>query len=816
MEYNVLEPLKNQVSKKPPKSTQKKTSTSRSKSVSKKTQIVIKTTRSSLSRTKSPVKTTRKTMKEKESNKKAPVLKSKPRESPSPSPKASPVKITQLRTRSSRAKESPAKVVNKRKETFGSPQERPKRSRGFQTKQESLNKSPSSSRSTSAKSKPKIISKKGKKSPAKSPKPSPKKIATKKPTPNKKTTANKKPTPKKSPVKEVSSSESSESSESRRSSVSKSMEEEEEEKEEDKKEEKEKQPELPDLSIPDPLTGFIRNEQGKLIRATEVKAEKEIELRKNLDQLLDDDTCQIKIKITSVDKIKAYRAAKGADEFDLEESITSESDDNDEGIDIEGYNLYEDYRILEAAEAFQIVHGKPRGLLGTNVWASITDPTTGEKLSDEEKNPRSLCNRYSKYMIYLSDVEKRAILELGRNKPEYELKKLKCLFQRAVGMKYLTGIYKQRLHKHGPYGKHFVLVISPQDLVKDVKERMIIEEEEKKKEELEREREREKEEEEFEEKEEEEEEEEEEDDFSVSQLSQNKLALQNIVGKQKLIAEELMEEEEKEEEDLILQQAAKVKPEKQKTAKSNLKRPFIEKNGLDGEDISLGIKKKYRTNLDQERKIPQKSRQPIFPVEKQAKPNVINRIVNEKQIGKRSAEKKREIAKEVQIQRKIQQLKAQEELKKLKEIWQYDATSLLATETFSLRNYTGGFEYDPNLCLYVDMNSRFRQFVHEKIPTEKKAGGSGKKYMKFGRLSYYSEKYGISLGELIPLFNSVSCDLVDLEKYLNKPDKNILWTAQEDKDLLENNVTALRYITRIKGPERMKKRRDFLFNVSYN
>lgn len=161
--------------------------------------------------------------------------------------------------------------------------------------------------------------------------------------------------------------------------------------------------------------------------------------------------------------------------------------------------------------------------------------------------------------------------------------------------------------------------------------------------------------------------------------------------------------------------------------------------------------------------------------------------------------------------------KAQEEqeFKILKEDWQYETMSLTVNETFKSRKFEAPFEYDPNLSLYVDFSQGFRQFVKESTeavaPQSKIASNN-----KWGRLSNYAKEYNYSFEDILTIFNSVSCDAKDLEAYLETEDRTLLWTSQEDKDLVANNPIAMRYLIKIKGPKRIASRREYLKEAGFN
>ena len=131
------------------------------------------------------------------------------------------------------------------------------------------------------------------------------------------------------------------------------------------------------------------------------------------------------------------------------------------------------------------------------------------------------------------------------------------------------------------------------------------------------------------------------------------------------------------------------------------------------------------------------------------------------------------------------QRKGELELKTLREIWQYDADSLAASYSFGLKKCGKNFDYDQNLTMYVDPDMQRRHFIKESVQKESRI--TIDKGNKWGKLSKYSKQSGIPLNEIINIFNSVSWDCMDMETFLRIRDENLLWTSQEDHDLLSND-----------------------------
>jgi len=216
-----------------------------------------------------------------------------------------------------------------------------------------------------------------------------------------------------------------------------------------------------------------------------------------------------------------------------------------------------------------------------------------------------------------------------------------------------------------------------------------------------------------------------------------------------------------------------------------------------------------------------------FPEEEKARRQAerdvrLEQLEQEKEVERRKSPRKKqkanhgeelEVVKEKMLSRADKKRLVEQEFKILKEDWQYETKSLTVNEMFRSRKFEAPFDYDPNLSLYVDFKQGFRQFVKESIESvapESKISGAN----KWGRLSNYAKEYGLSFEDVLTIFNSVSCDAKDLEAYLETEDSTLLWTSQEDKDLVANNPVAMRYLIKIKGPKRIASRREYLKDLS--
>jgi len=144
------------------------------------------------------------------------------------------------------------------------------------------------------------------------------------------------------------------------------------------------------------------------------------------------------------------------------------------------------------------------------------------------------------------------------------------------------------------------------------------------------------------------------------------------------------------------------------------------------------------------------------------------------------------------------------EMKKVRITTHYDDSSLQLNDVFRDRKHgkpTKNVDQD-NLMVLVDLSKGFRQFVRE--PEEDEREVENRKLRKL------AEKYKIAFNEVVLIFRRVSYDYADLEEFLKRKDAKLLWTEEEDSDLLENNYTAIKYLKILKGEERVQKRMNYL------
>lgn len=152
----------------------------------------------------------------------------------------------------------------------------------------------------------------------------------------------------------------------------------------------------------------------------------------------------------------------------------------------------------------------------------------------------------------------------------------------------------------------------------------------------------------------------------------------------------------------------------------------------------------------------------------------------------------------------------EKELKKVKLNDDYDEDSLQPSDIFRGRKPFNKRKSVPeDFMIYVDIKKGFRQFVQQEIEEEEEE----EKNPDVTRLAKLSDKYDISINEIALLFKKVSKDFGDLEEYLRRRDPHLLWEPDQDRDLLENDQKAIKYLKALKGDERVHKRREYLLNL---
>jgi hypothetical protein len=112
---------------------------------------------------------------------------------------------------------------------------------------------------------------------------------------------------------------------------------------------------------------------------------------------------------------------------------------------------------------------------------------------------------------------------------------------------------------------------------------------------------------------------------------------------------------------------------------------------------------------------------------------------------------------------------------------------------------------DLNIMIYANYEEGFREFLKEKPDKE-----DLKVKTEEIRLVKLAKKYNIPLDQALKLFDQVSCDYSDLEEYLNTGNQNILWSKDDDHGLIIECAITMRYLKKLKGEKRIERRKDYL------
>ena len=208
-------------------------------------------------------------------------------------------------------------------------------------------------------------------------------------------------------------------------------------------------------------------------------------------------------------------------------------------------------------------------------------------------------------------------------------------------------------------------------------------------------------------------------------------------------------------------------------------------------------------------------------------------------------------------------MKSSNELKKLRNPKHFERKSTNVNRTFEVKNDDSAqFRFDPNITIFVDRISGYRftrgeqnqdearpppQRIENEIKQEDENDGlllveeedsqqqqqqqqqqgdkvveeqppkndeedeiDWEKESELRALSTLSKDYNVNFKDILELFQKVSFDLDDLKEYLDTSNENLLWTSEQDNDLLNGDPTAIKYLTEAKGEDRIAKRRQYL------
>ena len=95
------------------------------------------------------------------------------------------------------------------------------------------------------------------------------------------------------------------------------------------------------------------------------------------------------------------------------------------------FNLYEDWKILQAAELYKENNEAKQFFFSQSLWKLVVDPETGKYPLVGQRSERSVSNRYAKTLIYLKKEDTKVINDLAEKLSEQKMRRLRCKFTRG-------------------------------------------------------------------------------------------------------------------------------------------------------------------------------------------------------------------------------------------------------------------------------------------------------------------------------------------------------------------------------------------------
>ena len=512
-----------------------------------------------------------------------------------------------------------------------------------------------------------------------------------------------------------------------------------------------------------------QEKQEKKNQDTRKSIEKEFDWKANLDQILDDEETKVNFvakRISDNNDFDPFLENEEEEESKGSKSLKEIRNKNPvtytyrkpaadttrnylptkEDEESKKYSAWEDWRILDTVDQLLMHNGKT-AVQSKNLWMSIIDPSTGRKLLDGKRSSESMRERYKRHLIYLDDDDKEQLNEFAKKHGASEMKNHYSIIKKFEGERKLVAISKQVNYDYDANNRRN----SNQRLERGALE----------------------------------------DDFAED----------GYYGRDASAPRQQEEDE------------FDFDNEENSRTKKNFKPKSPPKSASDksGKNlIAKMLQEKQRQEVLDDDIESFNDEEDIFPTfgNKQSNPPKKNFIeVNEDSeevktdsdiivVEKSSRSKKRQredISNPEQSQTPEDLI-----LKKVKLTIDYDKKALRPSNVFQERKpLDKEFVIDENLMIYVDVEAENREFIIEEPVLVK-------------GLRRLCSQYQIDFETLQETSKQVSDDLDDLERYLESKDAMILWTEEEDQDLLQNNQTALKYLKLLKGQERIQKRLEYL------
>jgi len=429
------------------------------------------------------------------------------------------------------------------------------------------------------------------------------------------------------------------------------------------------------------------------------------------------------------------------------------------------YTLYDDWRIIEVIEDYKKLNGT-KGLLSHSLWDKLKDPKTNQKLLQGVRTTESLRDRYKRTIALLSDEDIEKIKKFAREHTEEECLHHYCQFKKVNGLKKLTQIASRP-----SYDPNNLKRKTPYNQVNPPKTDKTIEQATKQKTRGNR---------------------------TVGNMLKGHLESHFDLGDDESGNFPYKDYEYDNDNDMSEEDISNFTESQLPRRSMGYDEAHSKRNSLSNQRGMMVEENPHMiatsTNIHKARE----TERILIPNVKQIPTLTVSRPQH---TDPQPADNKRR--KSYEEERLL--IRDAGEIKRVKPSEEYTKRSLVVSEAFKEKKKSPEpWTFDENLTIYVDKARKVRFAIKEQplVDMEKE------KEMK--RLLSLAREYQISFEQLMELFQKVSCDCDDLENYLKSGNEALLWDSQEDKDLIENNTTALRYLRLIKGDERIERRRVFL------
>ena len=483
------------------------------------------------------------------------------------------------------------------------------------------------------------------------------------------------------------------------------------------------------------------------------KSEEQITATRPNDSLSDDDEDHGSTEDADED------TSSGVDEYQMKTA---------KRIEKKGYSLYEDWRILESVDFFTYLNGRGSFKISKSQFKDLIDPRTGEKVLSEERGDESMKERYKRKLKYLTEKDRKEIRKFAADHKEAEMRRHYCLFKRSND------------------GMTFVKI-------------------------------------------------------------SNKPVLEETQGKRRTLDPVPYKHEPKDEEgggkvdqlwDYVVREEKKQERGRSYEPGRAKRTQYVisdESDQEDGEDDVKYVEVNEQPRRVEPRVRDRKKQSPRLKYMNE-EPILLNNSYRQGTRRRYEQESIEELAEEEQVLR-ARTFNRERYLPVLpKTIKQAKASSMLAPRVGNARNQSLSQNFKVNaqqnseamyhkgrktqreqdvdfsIWIYVDCDQGERKFMKEE---EQLVWSDSENQLKRLRLRKIAKKYQIELNDALRLFHATSGDYDDLEEYLITQNGDFLWNEKDDHEVINNNLVALKYMKRIKGEERVQKRRAYLLKLEF-